>query len=87
MENPPSVLELARRVGLNHNHLTQGFRKMFGLAPFEYLRVIRLETARDMIARHECSVSEAAYNVGYASLSHFTKTFRKEFGINPKACA
>ena len=87
MENPPSVLELARRVGLNHNHLTQGFKEMFGLAPFEYLRVIRLKTARDLIARHECSVSEAAYNVGYASLSHFTKTFRKEFGINPKACA
>ena len=87
MENPPRLLSLARRVGLNHNHLIQGFREMFGLSPFEYLRVIRLETARDLIARHECSVSEAAYNVGYASLSHFTKTFRKEFGINPKACA
>ncbi len=87
MATPPRVLDLARRVGLNHNHLTQGFKEMFGLSPFEYLRVIRLETARELISSHECSVSEAAYNVGYASLSHFTKTFRKEFGINPKACA
>jgi len=86
MAEPPRMLELARRVGLNHNHLIQGFKDVFGLSPFEYLRVIRLETARDLIASHECSVSEAAYNVGYASLSHFTKTFRNEFGINPKAC-
>ncbi len=86
MAEPPRVLDLARRVGLNHNHLTQGFKEMFGLSPFEYLRVIRLETARELIASRECSVSEAAYNVGYASLSHFTKTFRKEYGINPKAC-
>jgi AraC-like DNA-binding protein len=87
MTNPPRVLELARRVGLNHNHLIQGFKDMFSLSPFEYLRVIRLEKARDLIASHECNVTEAAFSVGYSSLSHFTKAFREEFGVNPKACA
>jgi AraC-like DNA-binding protein len=85
MVNPPRVFSLARRVGLNHNHLIQGFKKMFGLSPFEYLRVIRLEKARDLIASRECNVTEAAFSVGYSSLSHFSKTFREEFGINPKA--
>jgi len=87
MIEPARVLDLARRVELTHNHLTQGFKEIFGLSFFEYLRGIRLETARDLIASHKYSVSDAAYNAGYTSPSHFTKTFRKEFGINPKACA
>jgi AraC-like DNA-binding protein len=87
MVSPPKKLELARRVGLNHKQLIQGFREMFGVCPFEYLRVIRLEKARDLIASHKCNVTEAAFSVGYSSLSHFTKTFREKFGINPKAFA
>jgi AraC-like DNA-binding protein len=87
MVSPPRLLELARRVGLNHNHLIQGFKEMLGLSPFEYLRTIRLEKARDLIASHECNITEAAFGVGYSSLSHFTKSFREEFGVNPKACA
>lgn len=87
MRSPPNALDLARRVGLNHKLLVQGFKEMFGVKPFEYLRIIRLETARDLIASHECNITEAAFNVGYSSLSHFCKSFREEFGINPKACA
>jgi AraC-like DNA-binding protein len=87
MSEPPGARELARRVGLNHNQLVQGFREMFDLGPFEYLRNIRLEKARDLIAGHECNVTEAAFSVGYSSLSHFTKSFREKFGINPKALA
>jgi AraC-like DNA-binding protein len=86
MTEPPGARELARRVGLNHNQLVRGFREMLGQGPFEYLRSIRLEKARHLIAGHECNVTEAAFSVGYASLSHFSKAFREMFGINPKAC-
>lgn len=87
MASPPTLPALSRRVGLNHNQLIQGFREMFGVSPFEYLRIIRLETARDLIASRECNVTEAAFTVGYSSLSHFTRTFREKFGVNPKAFA
>ena len=87
MANPPTARELARRVGLNHNQLVRGFQETLGIAPFEYLRVIRLEKARQLIASRECNVTEAAFTVGYSSLSHFCKTFREEFGVNPKTLA
>ncbi len=85
MTNPPTILDLAQRAGLNHNQLINGFRQIFGQTPFEYLRILRLERARELIVSRERNVTEAAYEVGYSSLSHFTKNFRQEFGITPKA--
>lgn len=87
MANPPKKKELARRVGISDKKLIQGFKDIFGVCPSEYLRTQRLEKARDLIAGHECNVTEAAFTVGYSSLSHFTKTFRAKFGVNPKALA
>ncbi len=87
MADPPGALDLARRVGINHNQLVLGFKQTLGIRPFEYLRAIRLEKAYNMIANHECNITEAAFNVGLSSLSHFTRSFRKEFGITPKALA
>ena len=84
MANPPSKLELARRVRLNYNQLIHGFKTTLGMLPFEYLRAIRLEKTYNMIINHECNITEAAFNAGYTSLSHFSKSFRKQFGINPK---
>ena len=85
MANPPKARELARRVGLNHNQLVHMFKQVLGVYPFEYLRTIRLETARKLILGRRCNITEAAFQVGYASLSHFTTSFRKEFGKSPKA--
>ncbi len=85
MAAPPDKLTLARRVGLNHDQLVHGFKTMFGLCPFEYLRILRLKRAKELIASHECNVTEAAYQVGYSSLSHFAKNFRQQFGMTPKA--
>ena len=87
MADPPKIMELARRVNLNHNHLIQGFKNILNMSPYQYLRVIRLEKAYDMIVSHKSNVTEAAFYVGYSSLSHFTKTFRQQFGTNPKTLA
>ncbi|PIE63560.1 MAG: hypothetical protein CSA26_12405 [Desulfobacterales bacterium] len=51
----------------------------------EYLHILRLEKARELIASREYNVTGAAFAVGYSSLSHFSKAFRQEFGITPKA--
>ncbi len=85
MAEPPDKLSLARRVGLNHDQLFQGFKEFVGLCPFAYLRILRLEKAKELIVSRKCNVTEAAFAVGYSSLSHFTNNFRKEFGKTPKA--
>jgi AraC family transcriptional activator of pyochelin receptor len=84
MDNPPSFLTLARMVGLPHNRLSQLFRTTYGTTPFTLLRDIRLERARLMLEEKQGSVTEIALGVGYASLSHFAKEFRKKFRVSPK---
>ncbi|MFV9644850.1 MAG: helix-turn-helix domain-containing protein [Desulfobacterales bacterium] len=83
LENPPSLLELARQVGINKNKLNQGFQQVFGNSVFEYLRIRRLERARELLESKEKNVTEAAFEVGYAQQSNFTKAFKRHFGINP----
>jgi len=49
----------------------------------QYLRKRRIERAADLIVTGRCNVSEAAIEVGYRSMSHFSKAFQKEKGCLP----
>ena len=84
LEKPPTLLELARRVGINKNKLNQGFRHIFGTSVFDYLRIRRLEQARQLLENREKNVTEAAFEVGYAQQRNFSRAFKKHFGTNPK---
>ena len=86
LENPPTLLELARLVGLSHTKLNRGFREMYGTTVFGYLRKIRLERAKLLLEEQRMSVTEAAFSVGYNSLPSFSTAFSKHFGLKPITC-
>ncbi|MEM8613434.1 MAG: AraC family transcriptional regulator [Cyanobacteria bacterium P01_H01_bin.105] len=83
LDNPPSLLGLARQVGLNDYALKQGFRQVFNNTAFGYLHNHRMETARQLLIEGEVNVSEAARRVGFANRSYFAAAFRKKFGVSP----
>ena len=83
-ENPPSLPELARQVGLNQRKLKQGFRACFGTTAFGYLHDYRMEQARLLLTDTQMGVTQVAHSVGYASLPSFSAAFRKKFGICPR---
>lgn len=83
LEHPPRISDLARSVGLTHNRLIIGFREIYNTTPFIYLRNMRLYRAKMLLDEGMVTVSEAAYSVGYASLSHFARAFNQYFGITP----
>ncbi|AFZ33322.1 transcriptional regulator, AraC family (plasmid) [Gloeocapsa sp. PCC 7428] len=82
--HPPSLVELARQVGLNDYKLKQGFRQVLGTTPFGCLREQRLELARQLLSDTEMSIEEVAIAVGYQSRSSFTAAFRRQFGTSPR---
>lgn len=85
IDNPPSLLALARQVGLDDCKLKWGFRRLFGTTVFGYLHEYRMERSRQLLATDQMSVTEVAYAVGYNSLPSFSKAFRKRFGSSPLA--
>lgn len=83
LEDAPDLTELARSVGMCRSKLHYYFCKVYGTTPFDYLRNQRLERARRLLAEGKTNVTEAAYSVGYSSLSHFAKVFKQYFGFLP----
>ncbi|MBE7385486.1 MAG: helix-turn-helix transcriptional regulator [Leptolyngbya sp. SIO1E4] len=83
LDHPPSLLDLARQVGLNDCTLKRGFRQVFGETAFGYLHNQRMETARQLLLEGEVNVSEAARQVGFVNRSYFATAFRKKYGVSP----
>ncbi len=77
------VSELASQAGISRRSFNTHFHRLFGASASDYLRAKRLEAARDAIIQNGCSVSEAAYLVGYSNPANFATAFRRHFGHAP----
>ena len=73
---------LERETGLDRFTLTRQFRSQLGTSPHRYLVMRRLDKARKAI-RMGTSLADAAALAGFADQSHFTRHFRKTFGLSP----
>lgn len=83
LTSPPDIKTLARKSGVCKTYLTTAFKESFGTTIFGYVRQQRLSRARELIAVHGLSASEAAWEVGYSSLSAFHRAFLATYGTTP----
>jgi AraC-like DNA-binding protein len=83
LNDPPTLIELARLARINDCKLKLGFRQVFGTTVFGYLHDCRMEQSRQLLEAGEMSVAEVTCALGYANRSHFAIAFRKKFGMNP----
>ena len=83
IDNPPSLSEISKEIGLNTFKLKKNFKEVFGVPVFKYLQNERLTLAHKMIRNQDATVQEAAWHVGYDSLSSFSNAFEKKFGYRP----
>lgn len=83
VENPPTLSELAKMVGVNEYKLKRSFKELFGTTVFGYLSDFRLERAQRELLDTSKGIGEIAYTLGYYSPQHFANAFRKKFGIRP----
>lgn len=84
ISNPPSICDLACEAGINEFKLKKGFREIFGMTVYEYLRAVRLDHACFLLSSTDKTVTEVALETGYANPSHFAQLFKRKIGINPK---
>lgn len=85
LSNPPTIVEVAARVGLGATKLKKGFRLLFGLPVRAYVQARQLEDATSKL-ESGMTVSEVAYSLGYTP-SAFTAAFRRRLGRLPSTVA
>lgn len=80
-----TVEALARHVSMSPSHFAHRFRAVARTSPIQYLKQVRMQRARLMLMNEGARPSEVAERVGYASVAHFTREFRSNFGQTPGA--
>lgn len=83
LAEPPSLEELGKKIGCSHFYLSRVFSAQTGHTITQHLRQLRMERAAELLKSGEHNVTEAALEVGYNSLSHFSAAFHETFGCCP----
>lgn len=78
-----SVEELSRELGMSRVHLYKKLSQITGKTPIEFIRIIRLKRAAQLLRESQRNVSEIAYQLGFNNPKYFSKYFRDEFGVLP----
>ncbi len=80
----PSMSELADAMAVSERTLTRRFKASLGMTPLEYLQTLRVEAAKQMLARSSRRIDRIAYLVGYGDVGFFSKVFRERAGMSPR---
>jgi AraC-like DNA-binding protein len=85
LAEPLTVSDMAERVSLSPSAFSHLFRDVTGKSPYQFVKEIRLNRARELLIEGELSVTQISRTVGYSSASHFINEFRDRFGATPRA--
>ncbi|MFX1355017.1 MAG: bifunctional DNA-binding transcriptional regulator/O6-methylguanine-DNA methyltransferase Ada [Promethearchaeota archaeon] len=83
-EEPPTLADLARAVGLSPSYLHRVFKRIVGVTPKQYAMEKRLERVRDTLEKSS-TVTDAIYEAGFASSSRFYERAADTLGMKPSA--
>ena len=78
-----NLAETARAAGISPFHFLRLFAATIGVTPHQYLIRSRLRRAAQRLSAENTSVTDIAYDVGFADLSNFTRTFTRAVGVSP----
>jgi AraC-like DNA-binding protein len=77
-----SIEELEAISGLSRWQLARQFRRAFGVSPYRFHLLRRLDRARDLLGRGH-PLAEVAHGCDFADQAHFTRAFRSAYGLSP----
>jgi AraC-like DNA-binding protein/ligand-binding sensor protein len=78
-----SLAAVAQSAHMSTFYFCKQFKKATGLSFTEYLSRVRIEKAKEQLLKPNARVSEVAYEVGFQSLTHFNRVFKKLNGESP----
>ena len=78
------VERMAENLGMSRSNLLRKIKNLFNLSPIDFIRLIRLKKAAELIQEGKFRIGDICYMVGINSPSYFGKLFLKQFGMTPK---
>lgn len=80
-----TVEGVAAHVGYSTSYFSRVFHQETGCSPYHFVLQCRIDRAQQLLHTTKDSISDIAYQLGFASFANFCYTFRKETGYSPKA--
>jgi AraC-like DNA-binding protein len=85
LDSPGTLKSLAHEVGTNMLKLKTGFKLLYGVTVFEFLRGERMQKAMKLLLDSDMPVNRIATLIGYKNHANFTAVFKKKYGRSPRA--
>lgn len=79
-----SLEEVAEHVQLSTFYFSKLFKERFSITFIDYVTILRIEKAKELIKKEEQSLKEICFNVGYKDPNYFSRVFKKITGMSPR---
>ena len=79
-----TIEDIANVAALNPQYMMRIFKKKMGDSVLEYVTRLRLEMAKEMLAKTQWSNEIISEKIGYASSNYFIKLFKRQYGMTPR---
>jgi AraC-like DNA-binding protein len=74
---------LCKAMSLSRTQLFRRVKSLIQQAPANHIKFMRLQKSKELLETTDCTISEITFKTGFQSVSHFTKVFKKQYGIVP----
>lgn len=75
---------VANNFNLSPYYFSRSFKESMGCNLIDYINIVRIKKAKDLLKKSEMSIKEIGYTVGYSDPNYFSKVFKKYEGYSPK---
>lgn len=82
-----TVVEFGKEIGLSRMQLYRKLKAITGLSPNEFIRMMRVKRAAQLLEQGDFNVSEVTYQVGFTDPTYLRKCFKQQFGVTPSEYA
>ena len=79
----PSISVLANEAAMSTTKFKKAFKAVYKKSVYQYYLSYTMQLAQEMLRKEEMTVSQIAQELGYKNMSHFSRLFKKHFGVYP----
>lgn len=83
LSEPLQIESIAQDLGMSVSSLYQHFRAVTAMSPLQFQKRLRLQEARRLMVSEHLDAASAAHRVGYDDASHFSREYKRLFGLPP----